>query len=273
VAGEQLNTFNDSSGRVTVGVFRRVGAPAQHHFDEGADPPEDWVAIGGGAVAVEGPPGALLTASYPNGDLTAWLGSSKDHVDPQAHVLTTYAIGMRIAGMSREQLLGAIHISTGDSGAAPHPEATATLPDGFVLVGGGAKVEWTGAGNLLTASFPSTDRSWTARSKDHEESSPANIRAYAIGLRENLPIGRVQAAIVPQDSGAAPHPSAVADMTDGFALTGGGADVHWTGAGNLLWRLEPTTSTANQEFRASAKDHDVPDPSSMTVFALGIRII
>ena len=66
-------------------------------------------------------------------------------------------------------------------------------------------------------------------------SSPANIRAYAISLRENLPVGQVWVAIDSDESGISPHPSAVADMTDGFALTGGGADVHWRGAGNLLW--------------------------------------
>lgn len=61
-------------------------------------------------------------------------------------------------------------------------------------------------------------------------------------------------------------------MTDGFALTGGGADVHWRGAGNLLWRLEPTTTTSNQEFAASSKDHDISDLSSIAAYALGIQI-
>jgi hypothetical protein len=103
-------------------------------------------------------------------------------------------------------------------------------------------------------------------------SSPANIRAYAISLRENLPVGQVRVAIDSDESGVSSHPSVVADMTDGFALTGGGADVHWRGAGNLLWRLEPTTTTSNQEFAASFKDHDISDPSSIAAYALGIQI-
>jgi hypothetical protein len=103
-------------------------------------------------------------------------------------------------------------------------------------------------------------------------SSPANIRAYAISLRENLPVGQVWVAIDSDESGISPHPSAVADMTDSFALTAGGADVHWRGAGSLLWRLEPTTTTSNQEFAASSKDHDISDPSSIAAYALGIQI-
>lgn len=37
-------------------------------------------------VAAEGPRGGLLTASYPNQHLSAWLASSKDHIEAQAHV-------------------------------------------------------------------------------------------------------------------------------------------------------------------------------------------
>lgn len=115
---ERLNTFQDRSGLVTVGVFRSTGAPAQHHFDEAANVAEDMVAIGGGAVGAEFPSGGLLTASYPNQDLSAWLASSKDHMVAQVHVLTTYAIGLSIFGMSRARLLDAIHVSTDESGLA-----------------------------------------------------------------------------------------------------------------------------------------------------------
>ena len=116
---EQLNEFTDASGRVTVAVFRqRAGSAQQHFFDLAADVPEDMVAIGGGAEAVNVPEGALLTASYPNGDLSAWLASSKDHKRPQPHHLISYAIGLRIQGLTRDQLLSHIRVTTQDSGAA-----------------------------------------------------------------------------------------------------------------------------------------------------------
>src|SRR5215469_2593426 len=40
------------------------------------------------------------------------------------------------------------------STSAPHPAAHVTVPPGYKLVGGGARVNWSGAGNLLTASYP-----------------------------------------------------------------------------------------------------------------------
>lgn len=274
---EELNTFHDESGLVTVGVFRSQSASKlSHHFDLAAEVPEDMVAIGGGGVAVEFPVGGLLTASYPNEDLSAWLVSSKDHHTADPHFLTAYAIGLRITGMSREQLLAAIHINTNESGLGEHPEATATLPARFLLVSGGFKVDWKtrpdSFGNLATASFPSTNLSWTGRSKDHEVASPANLRAYAIGLRGDLPVGRVEVAIERQTSSTSQHPSSVADVTPGFALTGGGAEAHWQTSGSLLWKLEPMTQTSNQEFRAGAKDHITAEPATITAYALGIKI-
>lgn len=273
MSSDRLNTFHDASGLVTVGVFRKRSPSAeQHHFDLGADVPDDMVVIGGGGLAAEFPVGALLTASYPNDSLSAWLVSSKDHIQPNPHYLIAYAIGLKIEGMSRDQLINAIHIDTQESGLGQHPETSANVDDGFLLVSGGFRIDWSGAGNLATASFPSTDRSWTARSKDHEAVSPANLRVYAISLREDLPVGQVQVAIESRESGTSQHPISVADVRDGFALTGGGGEAHWHKDGSLLWRLEPATTTSNQEFGAASKDHIHPDPSSITSYALGIQI-
>jgi hypothetical protein len=279
-----LNIFHDSSGLVTVALFQHKAGTAQQHFqDFNVNVPPDMVAIGGGGEAQESPNGALLTASYPNDDLSAWLVSSKDHFEPEPHYLTAYAIGLKIQGMSREQLMSAIHIADGVSGAEQHPEASATMPSGYRLVGGGFNVEWqlspTSLGNLATASFPETSLSWMARSKDHggvqnvDAASPARLHVYAIGLREQLPIGRINVAIELQESTQAPHPVGVADMTPGFALTGGGAKVNWRNNGNLLWRLKPVITTANQAFEVASKDHIVPDPCTVTAYALGIQIV
>jgi hypothetical protein len=231
------------------------------------------VAIGGGATAVEHPQGALLTASYPNDDLSGWAVSSKDHLYAQQHELTAYVIGLKIAGMTRAQLLRAVHVARADSGTAPHPEAEAGIPSSrdYALVGGGFRVDWHGAGNLATASFPSTDFSWKARSKDHTVSDPARIRSVAISLRRNLPVGRLSSTIVRAQSSQVPHPAAVATLPPGYALTGGGAEVHYHGAGNLLWKLEPSVTWV-PSFSAASKDHGTPDPATLTAYALGIKL-
>ncbi|MET8010263.1 hypothetical protein ABZU86_08245 [Streptomyces sp. NPDC005271] len=273
--GTRLNTFRDASGLVTVSVFSHRGSPPQQHWiDETVLVGDgDMIAIGGGATAVEYPQGALLTASYPTDDLSGWTVSSKDHVDAQAHELVSYVIGLKIAGISREELLRSVYVSRADSGLAPHPEAEAGIPssDEYVLVGGGFRVDWHGSGNLATASFPATETSWKARSKDHLVPDPANIRVFAIALRRFLRVGVVSNSFTRADSGQSPHPAAVASVTPGYALTGGGADVHYRGSGNLLWKLEPTT-TQTPSFGAASKDHHVSDPATITAYSVGIRV-
>jgi hypothetical protein len=273
---EQLNEFHDASGKITVAVFReRAGSDQQHFTDLAVDVPDDMIAIGGGAEAVEFPAGALLTASYPNGDLSAWLASSKDHLVAQPHKLIGYAIGLRIAGMSRDELLRSIRISVQDSGLGQHPEASATMPSEFRLVSGGFKIDWSGTptgGNLATASFPQNTYSWMSRSKDHNVVSPANLRVWAIGMRRTLPVGRLRRFFEDEESSTSQHPHATADLPDGYALTGVGARVNWQGAGNLLWKLMPTTQTSNQEVSAASKDHVEPSPGTITAYAIGIRL-
>ena len=147
------------------------------------------------------------------------------------------------------------------------------MPNEFRLVSGGFKVEWFGVGNLATASFPETSQSWMARSKDHIGVSPANLRVWAIGLRRQLPVGRVVRFFEDEESSFAQHPSAVADLPDGFVLTGAGARVNWRGVGNLLWKLVPTTQTTNQEVTAASKDHVSASPATITTYAVGIRLV
>lgn len=57
----------------------------------------------------------------------------------------------------------------------------------------------------------------------------------------------------------------------GYALTGGGAEVHWNGAGILLWKLEPATART-PSFSAAAEDHHVSGPSTITAYSVGICI-
>jgi hypothetical protein len=229
------------------------------------------IAIGGGGTASENP-GALLTASHPNDDLSGWVVSSKDHEVPDAHQLVTYVIGMKIAGMTKQQLRNAIFVSVADSGVAPHPEAETGVPDdSFVMIGGGFRVDWHGAGSLSTASFPATEFSWKARAQDHDISDPSNIRVYAMCIRRNLPVGRVVVSIERADSGQAPHPAAIVNAANGFALTGGGAEVHTAGPGNLLWKLEPSTNN-NPTFAVASKDHVDSSPATITAYAMGIRL-
>jgi hypothetical protein len=271
--GTRLHTFQDASGLVTVAVFSAGTDLKQEHWinEEILVGDGDMVAVGGGGTATDFPAGAFLTASFPNDDLSGWVVSSKDYEVPNPHHLMTYVIGMKIAGMSRQQLLDSIHVSRADSGEAPNPWAVAGIPsDEFVPISGGFRVDWHHIGNLATACFPETAGSWKALSSSHIVSDPSNLRVFAICLRRNLPVGPVTVAVHRAFSGVTvSHPAAVAFVPPGFALTGGGAQVD--NLGNFLWMLQPAIFE-DPTFSAASKDHLLPRPSTITAYALGIRI-
>ncbi len=271
-SGKKLNTFHDLSGKVTVSVFSRQSSSAlERYIDFGVTVDPDMVCVGGGVIGAEFPEGGLLTASYPNDDLSGWLVSAKDHVNADQFLLTAFAIGLKIDGMTREQLMNNINVTFADSAAADHPEAFVSVPRGYVLISGGFRVA-SYLGNLGTASFPDNDNAtWRARSKDHLVADSTTIRVYAIGLSQLLPVGSVTVQIGQQEFAKAEHPQATANLGQGFAITGGGAKVDYSGAGSLLWKLEPT-QTDSQDFTAASKDQVEPDPATITSYVLGIRI-
>ena len=75
-------------------------------------------------------------------------------------------------------------VSSFDSTSSPdanHPRHTFVVPD-FHLTGAGARVNWNGVGNLLTASFPEDRQTVVAHGKDHVEADRSTITAYAVGF-------------------------------------------------------------------------------------------
>ncbi|KWT61860.1 hypothetical protein ADL21_11295 [Streptomyces albus subsp. albus] len=260
----------DASSKVTIAVFREEAPTAQNHFtDFACSVANDMVVVGGGAIGAELPAGALLTASYPSADRSAWLASSKDHLAGNPHKIQAFAVGLRIDGLSRSDLLGHLEYYQTTSDRASHPQTTLGAGGAFTVISGGFRVNWTGAGNLATASFPETGNTWRARSKDHEAGAPCTLTLHSIGIRTNLPVGRVERGQSSQISAQAAHPSVETRLPGGFALTGIGAETTTTGSGQLLWRLEPIDNGA----AAASKDHLQPSPGTVKAFALGIKIV
>ncbi|MFH8470462.1 hypothetical protein [Streptomyces sp. NPDC017991] len=284
----ELFRRRDASGLITTAAFRhRAGHDRQHFTDLAAEVDGDMVAIGGGATAVDSPQGALLTASYPADDGSAWLASSKDHNIPQPHRLTAFAIGMRIDGVSRERLAGELlKVVRTRSAHAAHPFASARVPEGRTLIGGGFRVNWRDPrgghteGNLATGSFPRAGGAWTARSKDHRVSSPCTIDAYAVCLKSSFVVDGVRYTVdvwtdfAESDGGPVPHPSAALPLpASGHVLTGIGAEALPAEPGSLLWRLEPTTDGTSPGVGSGSKDHGERSPGTLCAWALGIRLI
>jgi Subtilase family/Peptidase inhibitor I9 len=271
---QQVFQQSDVSGKVTIAVFERCSSTlSQHNTDFAVQVPSGYVVIGGGGEGKGAAGGNLLTASYPNAGLTEWRVSTKDHQIPDPVSVRAWAIGLKINGLTPAQLISHLTVATAASSNAAHPDVTANLPAGYVLLGGGFKVNWSGMGNLGTASAPSGAYGWRVRSKDHNLASPATAQAFAIGLRETIPgIGSFLATVNTATSSQAAHPAGSVTLANGYALSGCGAYVNWSGNGNLLWKIKPWTPTAGKAAcEASSKDHVVSDPATIAIYSMGLR--
>jgi hypothetical protein len=243
---------SDSSGKVTIGIFAEKFSNQQHYFEKKVYVDKDMIAVGGGAKTWNGDPeyspkiGAFLTSSRPEPEnMSYWEVSSKDH-------LIAYSIGLKInidgpdgEPMDRKKLINEYITWTKQSypGTSQYPYIDAGIPEDHVLISGGFHVDWklkpNDAGNLATASFPNSTYSWYARSKDHGVISPAGLHVWAIGIKEKIPdVSRVKGIICSEESYfAESHPHSTVTLKGGYAMTGGGANVHYDGPGNLLWNL------------------------------------
>jgi len=246
---------------LTVQLFSATSGLAPHPSVE-LTVPADYKIVGGGAFDHWSGAGSLLTASYPRGART-WFAAGKDHESSSPASITAFALALRDPNNEWEVI-----IKPEASNPAPHPQAVATLPAGYILTGGGAFVDWHGAGNLLTASFPNSDLSWEARGKDHDVSDPSRITAYAIGVKPRS--GNQLTSIVKNATGASEaHPNAHVCLPEGWILSGGGALDLWNGSGNLLTALYPQ----GRCWFAAGKDHNVSSPAAITAYAIGIRTL
>jgi hypothetical protein len=180
-------TWIDDSGTVHLELWRCVG-PMEHagRVDAACTVPAGQVLVGGGAAIVQkGGPGAILVASHPDPDLRSWRAASKDHLVAQVHTLDTYAIGLRLEGLSEASLRSQMHVGSRTSNLTNHPETTAFIPPDYVLVGGGAATFYAGAGLLLVASKGAVGRpgGWYARAKDHGVADIGTVRAYTVSVK------------------------------------------------------------------------------------------
>lgn len=271
-----VRTLTDSSGKITVGVFEEeaTSASSKHKFAVEVD--RDMVAVGGGAVASVSP-GSLLTASFPTTDeLTSWTVASTDHIVPDTHRLQGFALGLKIDGLTRVELMTHVQVKRARQGVVSEPKASVGLDSDHRLVSGGFRIVPDDAANLATASYPEVQRTWRATSKDHFVPSPATIETIAIGIRELLPLGRIVVGTSVGESEPSGRPAIDVALNGQFALTGVGAEVRWVHPGCLLWKLAPLLSNPAggpiQGATAAAKDHHAPSSATIKAWAIGIQL-
>jgi hypothetical protein len=264
-----LGTSTDASGFVTTQIVECVSGSGQNlSVNCNVDP--GFVTVGGGAWAEYSGAGALLTASFPKDqNLTGWSASSKDHLQIDVHRLHVYAIGLMLKGLSRQSLFSKISILQTTSNQDPHPAASTPFTTGSLIVlGGGARINWTSPGNLLTASVPGCFISvrggtplslcWAAAGKDHIQSSPATITTFAIAIPQTIAgWGTLDVQYLESDgtsvtTGVA---SANAQVPAGYVLAAiGGSAQTDSGLGRMLFRMSPAVSS-NTSILVQSKDH------------------
>jgi hypothetical protein len=240
--------------------------------------------LGGGAIIEAADPSVdpanFLTASYPIDSIT-WFAAGKDHEVSFPARIKAFVFALQDDGDIWDVRI----VSASGPGAVSHPKAVASLPGDYVLTGGGAFVDYHGAGNMLTASFPIQPLgngdwyAWKAHSKDHQIFDPARLTAYAIGIRlKSAPEGApgVQNHVVfDTDSQPASKPEILSPVIGPpFQLTGGGAwDKYGTGAGNMLNASAPFLPSAQAGFwNARGSDHLVASPAEITAWAIGLAL-
>ncbi len=159
--------------------------------------------------------------------------------------------------------------------------ASATVPSGYTLIGGGAWDDMTlngSRGHHLYASYPSNTLSngtWTVSGKDNPALSPrisASVTAYAIGLKTSFLTANSLTASVSSTT--------VGPTTDGFftgqtatvssgVLIGGGAKVN-QGGGNGQWLYQSYPSSQTQWTASSFGAWSLDTTPSLTIYAIGI---
>lgn len=233
--------YTDYSGQIHLKVFYAYTTNKVQHPILTRSVSADYAMVGGGAkVYGYTGNGAFLTESRPlNG--TTWEAQSKDHIIQDPHYIIVFAIGMRIDNVDPAYLRSKIHIVQNTSGLDHFPTASVLVPDNCLLVGGGAWDQYSGYGNMLTASYP-YDISWVASGKDYRRSDLSRITAYAIVI-ENISyptVGYLQLTVRQiQTPAPAGEQYCYAPVWDGYALTCPGGYCTWDFTGRMLVGLYP----------------------------------
>ncbi len=133
----------DESGLLMTGIWSSRTQSALRVQRNTVGVSRDFVLVGGGALGTDYPSGALISKMVPAGDLQKrefWV-ETQDAIVADPHDNETYAIGMKIEGVSVFDLRNLVVWTSGNSGsqAVPHPSGQVSPPSGFgAILGGGA---------------------------------------------------------------------------------------------------------------------------------------
>jgi hypothetical protein len=239
--------------------------------------PSDYVIVGGGAMIIDpaSHPNAFLFESRPKLGTNEWYASSKDHGTSDIHQLSIVAIGMKVCGLTADQLRSHMsELSSTTNIPQSHNNVISGGPGtGYTMISGGAIVNYgTGYGNLLVSSYPDSNLGnpgWHVESKDHLHSSPATISTYTIWIETafingKLNISITHASTVYTSSG----PSVNATWTAPLFTTTGALGTY-NGQGRMLQAIYPT-DPGYPSIYVRNKDQQYGDSGNLTAYAITI---
>ncbi|MBN2752544.1 MAG: hypothetical protein JXQ84_07515 [Rhodospirillaceae bacterium] len=263
--------FAISSQEIVLRTFSQDSTEVTGHPEAICKVDKGYKIISGGAKcwATSGP-GQLLIAMFPGTDPLnpkTWVARSKDHLQVSAGKITAFCTALYDPKDEWE-----VKVWRASSPSAQHPFASVHVEDGYIMVGGGAYCETTGAGNLLQASFPSRNDTWSARATDKDVFSLGVLHVYVIGLRHkenpNLELTNhiyTETSTVEQDWPTQEiHPNA-----PDFTVIAGGAQIATMNAENFL--TGSMRASDGNGWAVSGSDHLHPSPAKITAYALGLK--
>jgi hypothetical protein len=286
--------YVDDSGTIRVRVKTcdwansAVVSTALGNFDDAEtcceiDP--EFVMVGGGAeIEGEGSPGALLKASHPNpnscapftGFNTSWLARSASHVQPFAHRLRAYVIGLQLEGMTAAEL-EAIRgqpidsVTTSMTPPDPNPSVRGILGNASTrrLIGGGAETVFNTERLLMTESYPA-DQQWVATTRVNQNvPHDGGTKTYTMAM-ETCPTGwdgclNIDDLVV--NAGASSGYGTITASAPGLVTSiGARAFSAPGGAGRYIHDLIPYPNNA-PGFTVRTKNHGGTDTAGMAGFA------
>ncbi|MFK7972430.1 MAG: MAC/perforin domain-containing protein [Bacteroidia bacterium] len=153
-------------------------------------------------------------------------------------------------------------------------KAKLTVPYGYKILSGGAKSNFTGAGNMLTASYYDNN-TWIASHKDHHVSSSSKIKIYVMAVYDpydkiEVTSGWMQSPKGKWNSVATKY---IPNGSSGWSLVGGGAYADYNCAGSILTGSYPIIDpkTGQSCWAARSMDFMVSCPATLYAFAIYAR--
>ena len=218
-AAEKLYEMTDESGLVTTAVFKfaNLGSSAGQRDEQTMTLPAGWLAVGGGVDTFDDYPAdpankRYITASYPSDDWHSWVIATQDNnfYRQTSSPVQGYVIGMKIAGLSTEQLKSfLIRYDNGPSNLGAKVTDESAHSRASSPLGSGVNTASTTAGaSYVLQNYLETDprelwgqdayggyyqgQSWEAKaqSKAHLISAPARITSYLVALQDPIAIPR-----------------------------------------------------------------------------------